>query len=93
MAVEWLADDRQFHLRNERISLVLAVHDDGSLGHLHLGPSLPAGRSYRHLGPDPFGGFSNRVGDPVPLAYPTEGIGDFRIPALRVRTTLRLRRS
>ena len=82
MAVEWRADDRQFHLRNAWISLVLRVYEDGTLGHLHLGGSMPAGRSYRHLGPDPFDGFSNRVGDPVPLAYPTTGTGDFRVPAL-----------
>ncbi len=86
MTVEWLADGRQFHLRNEQISLVLRIYEDGSLGHLHLGPPLPLGRSYRHLGPDPFPGFTNRVGAPVPLAYPTSGTGDFRIPALVVAT-------
>ena len=42
----------------------------------------PTGRSYRHLGPDPFAGFANRVGEPIPLAYPTTGTGDFRVPAL-----------
>jgi alpha-galactosidase len=82
MTVEWRADDRQFHLRNESISLVLRVYEDGTLGHLHLGGPLPADRSYRHLGPDPFPGFSNRVGRPIPLAYPTSGTGDFRVPAL-----------
>ena len=82
MAIEWLADERQFHLRNERISLVLRVYEDGTLGHLHLGAPLPLGRSYRHLGPDPFEGFTNRVGEPIPLAYPTSGTGDFRVPAL-----------
>ena len=49
------------------------------------GPRSPLGRSYRHLGPDPFPGFDGRVGDPVPMAYPTSGIGDFRVPALVVR--------
>ena len=29
-------------------------------------------------------GFANRVGDPVPLEYPTTGSGDYRIPALTV---------
>jgi alpha-galactosidase len=80
--IEWRPDGAQFHLHNDRISLVLRVYQDGSLGHLHLGAPLPAGRSYGHLGPDPFEGFSNRVGDPVPLAYPTGGTGDFRVPAL-----------
>jgi Alpha-galactosidase len=82
MSIDWDPRDRQFHLHNGRISLVLRVFEDGTLGQLHLGPALPAGRSYRHLGPDPFPGFSNRVGSPVPLAYPTSGTGDFRIPAL-----------
>ncbi len=84
MPIEWRQEDGQFHLHNGRVSLVLRVLEDGSLGHLYFGGSLPAGRSYRHLGPDPFEGFSNHVGDPVPLAYPTSGTGDFRIPALVV---------
>ena len=37
MTVEWRADDRQFHLRNERLSYVMRVYEDGTLGHLHLG--------------------------------------------------------
>ena len=87
MSIDWDATDRQFHLRNGQISLVLRVFEDGTLGQLHLGAALPSGRSYRHLGPDPFPGFSNRVGSPIPLAYPTSGTGDFRIPALVAATT------
>ncbi|MDO8485314.1 MAG: glycoside hydrolase family 36 N-terminal domain-containing protein, partial [Candidatus Limnocylindrales bacterium] len=86
MSIEWDPGDRQFHLRNGQISLVLRVFEDGTLGQLHLGAAMPGGRSYRHLGPDPFPGFSNRVGAPVPLAYPTSGTGDFRIPALVAAT-------
>jgi alpha-galactosidase len=82
VTIEWRADDRQFHLHDERISLVLRVYEDGSLGQLHLGAPLPLGRSYRHLGPASFAGYSNRVGEPVPMAYPTNGTGDFRVPAL-----------
>ncbi len=85
MSIDWDPADRQFHLYNEQISLVLRVFEDGTLGQLHMGAALPAGRSYRHLGPDPFPGFSNRVGSPVPLAYPTSGTGDFRVPALVAR--------
>ena len=84
MPIEWREDDRQLHLHNGLVSLVLRVFEDGTLGHLHLGAALAAGRSYRQLGPDPFAGFSNRVGDPVPLAYPTSGTGDFRVPALTI---------
>jgi alpha-galactosidase len=84
MTVEYRPDDRQFHLHNGLISLVLRVYEDGSLGALHLGAPLPAGRSYRHLGPDRFEGFAERVGEPVPFAYPTRGLGDHRIPGLVV---------
>ena len=84
MTIEWRPDDRQFHLANGRISYVLRLYEDGTLGRLHLGAAVPLGRSYRHLGPDHFDGFSNRVGEPVAMAYPTEGTGDFRIPAISV---------
>ena len=82
MTIEWRVEDRQLHLSNSLVSLVLRIYEDGSLGHLHLGGALPMGRSYRQLGPDPFEGYANRIGDPAPLAYPTSGTGDFRVPAL-----------
>src|SRR5262245_46524732 len=82
MPIEWRADDRQLHLRNGVISVVLCVYEDGSLGALHLGAPLPEGRSYRHLGPAPFHGFAGRVGEPIPYAYPTRGTGDYRVPGL-----------
>ena len=82
MTIEWRVDERQFHLHNGLVSLILRVYEDGSLGHLHLGAALPTGRSYRHLGPDPFVGYSNLLGEHVPSAYPTPGSGDFGIPAL-----------
>ena len=82
--IEWRPDDRQLHLANGRLSVVLGVHDDGSLGLLHLGAPLAAGRSYRHLVPRGWAGFSNRLGDPIALEVPTPGSGDFRVPALVV---------
>ena len=85
MAITWSPETREFHLRNEHISYVLRVHEDGSLGQLAFGPALAAGRSYGHIVPGGFAGFSNRVGDPVALDYPTTGSGDYRIPALEVR--------
>ena len=36
-----------------------------TLGQLHLGTALSTGRSYRQLGPDPFEGFANRVGESI----------------------------
>ena len=84
MAITFLPETREFHLRNDRISYVLRVHDDGTLGHLTFGPALAPGRSYAHLVPRGFAGFANRVGDPVAFEYPTTGSGDYRVPALEV---------
>jgi len=82
--IEWDAASRQLHLRNDAVSYVMRVHDGGALGHLHFGAALSAGRSYAHLGPSSFAGFSNRLDQPVALEYPTPASGDFRVPALTV---------
>lgn len=82
MPIDWDADSREFHLRTGRLSYVLRVLEEGSLGHVHIGAPLTPGRPYRHLVPGRFDGFANRLGDPLPFEYPTEGIGDFRVPAL-----------
>jgi alpha-galactosidase len=82
--VEWRADDRQWHLANGLVSLVIAVHDDGSVGLLHVGAPLATGLSYRHLIPRGWAGYSNRLSDPVPLEVPTPGSGDYRVPGLVV---------
>ncbi len=84
MPITWSAAARELHLRNDLVSYVMRVHEDGSLGHLHFGPSLAPDRPLRHVEPAGFAGFSNRVGDPVALEYPTTGGGDYRIPALTV---------
>jgi alpha-galactosidase len=82
MTIEWRPDDRQFHLHNGLVSLILQVYEEGSVGPLHLGGPLPLERSYAHLGPGPVPTFSNRVGDPVPFIYPTSGVGDYRVPGI-----------
>jgi alpha-galactosidase len=84
MTIEWSPEAREFHLRNERISYVIRVLENGWLGHLYFGTRLTEGRSYAHLVPGEFVSFSNRVGEPVPLEYPTGGSGDYRIPALAI---------
>jgi alpha-galactosidase len=84
MPITWSPETREFHLRNDRISYVMRVHDYGSLGHLHFGGALDPGRSHAHLEPTAFAGFANRLGDPIALEYPTTGTGDYRIPALTV---------
>jgi alpha-galactosidase len=80
--IEWDPAARQLHLANGRLSYILAIHENGALGLLHLGAPLATGRSYRHLAPRPFDGFSNRLGDPVALECPTPGSGDYRVPGL-----------
>jgi alpha-galactosidase len=82
--IEWDAAARQLHLGNGRISYVIQVFENGILGQLHFGTALAAGRSYAHLGPGGFAGFSNRLDEPVRLEYPTPGSGDFRCPALTI---------
>jgi alpha-galactosidase len=84
VTIEWDPAIRQFHLTNGLVSYVLAIHDNEALGLLHLGAPLTPGRSYRHLIARPFAGFSNHLGDPVALEYPTPGSGDYRVPALVV---------
>lgn len=84
MPAEWDPALRQLHLHNGRVSYLARVLEDGSLGHLHYGAPLAPGRSYAHLVPRPFEGFTNRIGDPVGREYPTGGSGDFRVPALVV---------
>ncbi|HEX2680112.1 MAG TPA: glycoside hydrolase family 36 N-terminal domain-containing protein, partial [Candidatus Dormibacteraeota bacterium] len=82
--IEWDASARQFHLHNGHVSYLMRVLDDGTLGHLHFGAPLDAQRTYSHLGPVGFSGFSNRLDEPLALEYPTPARGDFRVPALTV---------
>jgi alpha-galactosidase len=84
MAIEWSAEVGEFHLRNDLVSYVVRVLESGWLGHVYFGSALAGGRSYGHLVPGEFYGFSNRLGQPVPLEYPSGGGGDFRIPALAI---------
>ena len=84
MPITWQDATRELHLHNGRLSLVLAVLENDWLGQLHVGAPLDPAASYRHLGPADFRGFSNRVDEPIGLAVPTPGSGDFRIPALVV---------
>jgi alpha-galactosidase len=84
MPIEWDAETHEFHLRSEQLSYLVCVLENGALGQLHVGAPLTTGHSYRHLAPGEFRGFDNRLGDAVALDYPTEGIGDYRMPAIAV---------
>jgi len=84
MTIDSDEETREFHLRNEQISYVLAVRENGAIGGLYFGPALAPGRAYGHLargGPE---GFNNRLGHPLRLEYPTAWSGDYRVPALGV---------
>ena len=84
MSIEWRAATRELLLGNGRVTYGMRVLDDGTLGHLYLGPALQGGRSYAHLGTPDFAGFTNRLGAPVALECPVGGSGDFRVPAVAV---------
>ena len=84
MPIDVDAGGREFHLRNDQLSYIVRVHDNGAVGHLYFGPALAPSRSYAHLAPASFRGFDNRLGDPVALEYPTTGTGDYRVPAIVV---------
>jgi alpha-galactosidase len=84
MSIEWSPAAREFHLRNDRISYVGRVLENGWLGQVYFGAALADGRSYAHLVPGEFFGFSNRLGHPVPFEYPSRGTGDYRTPALTI---------
>ena len=84
MPIDWDAETHEFHLRSEQLSYLVCLLENGALGQLHVGAPLTTGRSYRHLAPGEFRGFDNRLDEPVALEYPTEGIGDYRVPAIAV---------
>ncbi|HKG57870.1 MAG TPA: alpha-galactosidase [Candidatus Limnocylindrales bacterium] len=84
-SIDWLEETHELHLRTEGFSYVVAVLESGALGGVHLGAPLRGGVSHRGLRTGEFHGFANRVGDPVPLEYPTAGTGDYRIPALVIQ--------
>lgn len=84
MTIAWNPDTREWHLGNGATSWVLGVLPNGWIGIHHAGAPLAIGPSYAHLGPLDFAGFDNRVGEPVALAVPVPGVGDFRVPALVV---------
>ena len=85
VTIDWDPQAREWHLHNGSTSWVLAVLDNGWIGHLHAGAPLAPGRAYGHVGL-PFAGYDNRVAEPVGLALPGPGVGDFRVPALVIET-------
>ena len=46
MPIAWSPETRELHLHNGRISYVMRVHENGTLGHLHFGAALDPARSH-----------------------------------------------
>jgi len=59
MSIAWSAEARELHLRNDEVSYVMRVHEDGSLGHLYFGAALATDAPLAHVEPAGFEGFSN----------------------------------
>ncbi|HEX7490834.1 MAG TPA: alpha-galactosidase [Candidatus Limnocylindrales bacterium] len=84
MPITFDTTSRTFHLRNDKISYLLRVLENGTLGHLYFGGALAESGSYGRLSGAEYLGLSNRLGEPVPLECPTPGTGDFRVTSLAV---------
>lgn len=84
MSILYNPETREFHLRNDCVSYVLCIYENGYAGQLYFGKSLSEKNSYRHLYRSRFDGFSNGGGDFARFEYPSRGNGDYRIPAVSV---------
>jgi alpha-galactosidase len=84
VAIDWDPAPRAFELHSDALTYILRVHRNGALGGVYFGPPLAPGKSRAYLLGGDFGGFDNRLGEPVALEYPTSGGGDFRVPAIEV---------
>jgi alpha-galactosidase len=85
MPILFDAQAQTFHLRNGQVSYLMRVLANGALGHVYFGGALAESGLRGHPASREFLGFDNRLGEPVPLEYPTAGIGDYRVPAFVVR--------
>jgi len=82
LAIDWDADARQFHLRNDRISYLIRVLENGTLGQLYFGPTLAEGRGYAHLAPGV--GMTTPFGPTVIIRTgPTRELATLNRPGLR----------
>lgn len=84
MNITYTPDGCEFHLSNGIISYIFRIYENGYAGSQYFGKALSPARSYRHLGPREFRGFSQGIGDFSRFEYPSTGNGDFRIPAITI---------
>jgi alpha-galactosidase len=94
MAIVWYPDTREFHLRNDFISYVIALLPDSSPALAYFGKPLALDGRYsrlvrfeaRALSTHQKGLPPSFCLDFVPREYPTYGRGDFRFPAVELET-------
>ncbi|EGP66343.1 alpha-galactosidase [Streptococcus sp. oral taxon 056 str. F0418] len=91
-SIHFLESARQFHLRNDQISYIFSVSEDGKLLHLYYGKALPE-RDYSHLiemCSRPMTTY-RKEGDflysleHLKQEFPEYGTSDFRHPAIMIR--------
>ena len=89
----WSPETRELHLHNGRISYVMRVHDNGTLGHLHFGAPLDPGPLVRATSSRPSSPASRTASATRSRSNTRRpGTGDYRIPALTVELRRRLDR-
>lgn len=83
-----MLDNKIFHLSTENTSYIIEILKDLTISHMYYGPRIREYRSSkefiymdRGFSPNPKGEESNYSYDTLPQEYPTNGNGDFRIPA------------
>lgn len=81
-------DKKIFHLSTENTSYVIEILKDSTIGHMYYGARIKEyhnSKKYiymdRGFSPNPKGQDSDYSYDTLPQEYPTNGNGDFRIPA------------
>ena len=91
-SIYFLESARQFHLRNDQISYIFSISEDGKLLHLYYGKALPE-RDYSHLiemCSRPITTY-RKEGDflysleHLKQEFPEYGTSDFRHPAIMIR--------
>jgi len=95
MPIEFLKDEKQFHIYNSTISYIIRVLENGQLENLYYGCRLPEGKSYIYLHQEKGRSLSALCTDgPNEISlqytkqeYPSFGGGDFRYTACKIKQT------
>lgn len=79
---------KRFHLSTQNTSYVIEILNDSTISHMYYGPKINnynGSKKYiymdRGFSPNPNGEDSTFSYDTIPQEYPTNGNGDFRVPA------------